>query len=249
MCQYANILYKEVVIVRKILFILASLGIVFASSSCAFGIDGDSRNTTNITIHDEESSVTFVVQYGKQASVTSFVKQDFYLKGYYDANVGGVKYFDSNGLSLLIWQETNPSEFYAQWGLLSELEFSDGDEGIFTAAYPGYKGFYYEVQNEFFNGVKGNLDKNLSFDVTFKMKAGKNRSEYLFVLKDDKVGPGETFYSQELDFSTSSYISYDLHFNASALVAKNGIIYIYITASLNDTTYYKDITISAVFDV
>ena len=176
---------KNIKIILSI-FLIAILSLSFTACSL-FGSSSDSDSEkkeekfAEITIYNDENPVTYTVTCGERAEVDSFTKNGYYLTGYYTEKEEGTKYFTTAGESLGIWQETNPSVFYAQWKNIEELKLFEQDElyadTAFTLTSPfstSHNKIYHFVKiifsDEYINAIEGNLDKKVKIHISYKVK-------------------------------------------------------------------------------
>lgn len=254
---------------RRVKIVLLSTLIAFLLSGCGIidigGLKGDgnynnSKKETEIIIYNDDNPITFTVRYGVQAEITALTKSNHYLKGYFTERSDGEKYFDVNGKSTAVWQEGNPDIFYAQWGSLEDLLFTETNDGVFggpTNALGSNVTFYYNLVGDFGNAIRGNLDKELKIVVKFKMKVRvKNTDKMQLITMDRNDSAREIYDRQDItELNFSNYDEYEIEFTSKAEVAKNGRIYLVfnrvggVDYSISNTPPYhiKDFSIKITF--
>lgn len=210
-----------------------------------------SSSNTEITVYNDEIPVKFTVKYGSQAKVTSFTKQDSYLKGYYTESTNGQQYFDTDGKSLSVWQQGNPDTFYAQWGDISELSFSDSDEGgSYGQLMVNYCYFTSKFSPEMLNGIKGNLNRKLNFNVRFDARDSANvHMSQIYISNSTESGRIKYKLGSDIELSTNwKNLNYSV--NISADEFSGGNFHIYFVTDQNRTNahqFLRNIQVSVTF--
>lgn len=211
----------------------------------------------DININVDGSINTFMVTEGQIANVTSFTKPGYYLKGVFDKNEGGVKYFDSNGESTTVWQKTYPTTLYAQWGELSELSKTLATKFSEEASYYTWSvNLAWALPSDFVNAVKGNLAENIVVTLSFRLKEGSstifstNNKTTRITLKSTTGDDAETFGTKTAQSYTNNYTDYQLEWCVPARCAKDGRIIIEFNRG-NDfnETYIRDAVVTVGFEV
>lgn len=224
--------------------------LIFTLSACGFLNEdtGQSNSTTKIIVWCDDVLTEFTIKYDEQANITPFFKQNYYLRGYYDCRIDGTQYFDSSGKSLSVWKENNPHFFYAQWGDLSELQFDNSSEETFKTTYSKTMALYFDVDGDFYNGIRGNLSKKLNFYVSFEMKVGEYTSKVMLLLQNIKGDDGKKYHEEELlHLSPIDYVSYDLNFEVLAEVAIGGRFWLIFLQDSVSELYLKNVNINITF--
>ena len=135
---------------------------------------GEGFTQSTITLYNGDQSTQCVAQYGQTATITVPIKKGYYLEGYFDAQEGGTKYFDAKGDSLLKWEKTFPTVFYAHWGDIFTLqqdvivfgnELKDGGNS-------GQRTAKIKLNDEFISALKSNFDGKLKIDYSIDLKTG-----------------------------------------------------------------------------
>ena len=243
-----------------LIVILSSLYLFTGCSGGSFGSSTDTltekqnKNTT-ISIDVDGSINSFPVTYGSLANVTSFTKPGFYLKGIYDKKEGGVKYFNSDGGSTSVWQNTYPKTLFAQWGDLNELSKTLKTKFADEAYYYTRKvNCIWSLPGDFRNAVHGNLDKEIEVTLEFRLKEGNstifdtNNQTNWITLKDSTDGSAENFGEKTFSSYTSNYTSYSCTWVVPARCARNGSIIIeFNRGNQFNETYIRDAVVSVQF--
>lgn len=136
---------------------------------------GEGFTQSTITLYDGDQSTQCVAQYGQTATITVPIKKGYYLEGYFDAQEGGTKYFDAKGDSLLKWEKTFPSVFYARWGDISTLEQKItvfGNEPK-SGSYSGQRTAEVKLNDEFISALKSNFDGKLKIEYSIDLATAK----------------------------------------------------------------------------
>lgn len=152
----------------KLLF-LVPLTISFLGSCSLF--------SSTITIYDANKTLSFEAKAksGEQVKVEALTKPGKFLVGYFSEEVGGTKYFDSEGYSLNNWSRDNPATFYAQYDDIANLpECSFEFEGVPSNDYSwtNSTGFLFRKTLEgkaFLNAARGNT--NLTIKTAYSLNA------------------------------------------------------------------------------
>jgi hypothetical protein len=120
--------------------------------------------------------------------------------------------------------------FYLRWESISELRFEDYGDGPYTG--PKYAGqsdieLKSTFDDEFLLGLNGNLNATLTVTVSFKMKVtGSSIKSVTLGLADGNTSSAETYDANTVSISTyDEYIVYNMTFESSAQVGKNGYVY------------------------
>lgn len=160
---------KIVLLLAMILPALSSCGFLDLLNGHSGGNQDDSESleTTQITLYDGDFSKTFDVAIGKKASISELTKQGYYSLGYFDSPEGGTKYFNADGTSTVAWNYNLPTSFYVQYAPISSFSYID------DSAFDGTYDFGWHIKHdlvispECMNGIKANLDLNLSITASF----------------------------------------------------------------------------------
>lgn len=217
---------------KKIILIYVLFFLVFFLMGCSeFSGGQTTRTTKSIIVLNNGEEISFNVTMDKQINVGVLYKQGYYLSGYYDQNEGGTMYFDSEGKSVSVWQNSFPDVFYPRWSSLSNLSFEGNDEGPFEGPkYAGQSdvGFYYDLDNKFVSGIKGNLNATLRISISFKMKViGTSIKSVTVNVADGTGSSAETYNSSTISINTlDEYVLQNLILEVPAEIGKDGRIYI-----------------------
>lgn len=245
---------------KSILYLVIALSImvVMLLPACSSDNDGSgvneplqpeeiARTETIITIIDGTFSKDFTIKYAKQAEIEAFYKNGKYLLGYFDAQDGGTKYFDSMGVSTVVWSENFPTTLYAQWGELSDLPimelkfYTDGP-------YNGNPSETIEFVPEIANAVLGNLEGSILIKANFARYSTAGIG--LRIRISDTYPYGSEIFFQKDYAGSDSYMDYNIEVTVDAECGRNGGIYFSGSdtgTNLMSSSYTKDMTLSIQF--
>ena len=206
---------------------------IFSPTSSSTNNNDDSQQeeikTTSITIFDGEYSKEFTVKNGKQVNIDALYGRDKYLKGYYNAEEGGTRYFDSMGKSTVVWSADLPNVFYAQWGKIEEIDAQTVQYFTDTPNTRSDTILTIDLSPELYNAVKGNLDSTLKIDMQFSRYHSRG-GNIVVELRDTFEEGDELFYSGKFagNEGNGSYKDYSISVDVTAECGRAGGIYIKI---------------------
>ncbi len=134
---------------------------------------GDSTpKTQDITVYKDDTPTTYTLTLGEVAEIDVFTKSGYYFNGAYDSAVGGTKYFGLDGKSLLAWEKTFPTTFYAQWKNIADLQstFNVFGNEPQSGGTSGQRTKTITLDDDFVSAIKGNFDKKLKIEYTIDLK-------------------------------------------------------------------------------
>lgn len=251
----------------KIVSLLICVLLTLSACSFDFGDNSDSENkpskptvdTVTITVIDGDYSFTQELTCGEEANIGSLTKMGYYLTGYFTQEVGGEKYFTTNGDSVSVWQKNFPTTFYAQWDSISNSAcYFTGfvDEPLVAktslAWHNSYFYIYTTFHEKFLNAIQGNLEATLYFTISYRQKLhhadGSGKNTLACYITEDVSGGGETIGKISYTASTE-YQDFSFNFSAKARLFQKGTVYfVYVIGSTNGTnSYIKDYNIKISF--
>lgn len=248
---------KKFLTVSLLLLLIASMSVCLAG--CFFSSDKDDKNDSStqeevketkmsVTVYDGDYSKTYSFKVNEENKVEPLYKADLYLKGFYDKQEGGTKYFETDGVATGIWQESNPTELYAQWGDIYDLqdEWKKYFDDTYTIGSGG--GFTITYSKEMANAILGNLDKKIEVNINCLAKDSYSNHFLWLKLQDTRDSDYEVFDSYSCYDSTTIYQELNFTLTGNARCGKKGYSYIYVSRG-NDfgQGYMKDATITARF--
>ncbi len=135
---------------------------------------GEGFTQSTLTLYDGETSTQYVAQYGKKATITVSPKKGYYLEGYFDAQEGGTKYINGEGVSLLNWEKSFPTTLYARWSDVSTLkqEISVFGNEPENGGSSGQRTATVKLNDELKLALKSNFDGKMKIEYTIDLKTG-----------------------------------------------------------------------------
>lgn len=246
---------KKILTVALLLLLIASMSVCLAG--CFFDSDKDDKKDSpvqeeeketqvSVTVYDGDYSKTYSFKVNEENKVAPLYKADLYLKGFYDRKEGGTKYFETDGVATGLWQESNPTELYAQWGDIYDLQ-DEWKEYFDNTCYIGVK-FPITYSKEMANAILGNLDKQIEVHINCLAKDDySNHSLYVY-LKDTGGNDCEIFDRYYSSNNTTIYQEFNITLTGNARCGKKGYSYIHISRGNSiGNGYMKDVTITARF--
>lgn len=224
---------------KKIVTILVLVAVLFSVFAVLSGCSAEDSSwppraltkkiTLTVHVDDEEYEVDAYV--GKEVNIAMqayTAKTGYYLTGYYDSEVGGQMYFDSDGNSSSVWSKSYPTEFYAQWKSVDNFVLANGGRWENSFEYFGQQ---YLTMN-FTDGFKksaivGNRSRNVHITLSFKIQCpayagfgndpNQDVSRAVFVV-DKKDSSAEIYAKKYFTVHGLEYNEFSFDFVVSARV-------------------------------
>lgn len=228
----------------KKLLVMLILGIMVGSvSACSFlssgtngSLDGEKQTpvTKKITVYNGETPVEYTLTCGEEGQITVPTKPGEYFVGAYDAKEGGVKYFDIDGKSTVIWAEDKPTVFYSRFASIYDINFTQlkSDESPYSWHSGGVR-FVFEFSDEMKNAVLGNLDADLNANIKFEVACDEKNWKFTEAYVTNlKSGGTQYAYFDGDDYllQPSPYKKLEKTFTLKSKMVKEGNMYFYIEA-------------------
>lgn len=241
---------------KKIIFFLMMFLTLSICSSCNFFNNKNSNgedeksNLLNLKIIDDNFSKDIQINSKELCTIEYNIKPNFYLKGYYDNEIGGIKYFNSIGQLESVWQDNFPTTLYAQWGRLSELRYQDNgfSEDAVTLEY--YSKMTWTLTPEWINAAKGNLNRSIKVKISFRCKHSNSiiTSNRLMFEIVDKFGQASECFSKKIfQEITNSYKTYEFECEIPAKAITDGFFRNYVTTYCSGAISIKDMYVTMEF--
>lgn len=163
-------------------------------------LDHRAETKTGITIVNDDETFGKTVEYGTAPTINPYTKRGYYYEGVFDSEVGGTKYFDTNGNAVTVWKGGYPSTLYVRYIPISELHYVSTTQ-TYDSSIERY--IKYPMPTRFINALEGNKDKNVIIKVKFTTVAANALYEIKIV--DSKDSSAEV-YAKE----TTGYLKKDV---------------------------------------
>lgn len=165
---------KKTITIIILICILSLLCSITAGCSLFADKDKIAEGVTQITltIYDGEKAEQIIVKYGEKANVTIREKKGYYLDGYYDKEEGGIKYFDSEGVSLFNWEKSFPTTLYAHWKDISSLmqEITVFNNEPQDGGFSGQRTATVKLDKEIKSAIKSNSNAKIKIEYSIDLE-------------------------------------------------------------------------------
>lgn len=214
-----------------------------------------SPKTQTITVYNGDTAMTYKATFGKTAKIDVFRKSGYYFVGAYDSPNGGMKYFDCNGNSTVVWGVGNPDTYYVRYESIYNVNYVEKQRSEDPYKWDGVseKCVSFEFSDALNQAISANLDRNVIVTVSVDISCDDSWMFQKIALKTMKSG-GETYVlGTDLQLAGGTYKTFTYSASIPARLLQSGEIHLYLKG-LNSNLltlayyYYKNVSVAIVFE-
>ena len=193
---------KKISFVLVVVFLIACVAMLSGCNALIKGkqtphteLDHRAESTKRITIVNGGDTLEKTVEYGTVPTIKPYTKSGYYFEGVFDSEVGGTKYFDTDGNAVMVWKAGNPNTLYTRFIPISELHYNSVVQSYDSTIERYIK---YALPIRFLNALEGNKDKNVIIKVRFSTVAANALYEMKIV--DSKESSAEVYAKETTEY-------------------------------------------------